>query len=82
MLRKIYVAVDCRDDAERDAVQGVMNEVSNMRVLNGAQIVSMAPMVKAKKDVIGQMFGLIAQRGPQALASVQGGILIAKMLKK
>lgn len=71
-LRKIYLAIDCKDDAERNAVQTLANEISNMRALNGAQLISIAPTLYNNKDSLRRLFRLIATGGPKALLSMEG----------
>ena len=50
MLRKIIIAVDCADDAERDRVQNIATEVSNMRILDGRKMVGIWPYVQSHKS--------------------------------
>lgn len=78
-LRKIIVAVDCADDNERDIVQGVFQEISNMRVLNGTQIKKMIPLIKKNKSELIELFGLITKDGIGSLLSIKGGRLIARL---
>lgn len=43
-LRKIFLAVECADDNERDIVQSLANELSNSRILNARTLINMKPM--------------------------------------
>lgn len=80
-LRKINIAVDCVDDAERDAVQRVMEEISAMRLFNGNAIVGMYPYMKAHQSELVQLFKMIRNDGVKSLFSVNGGILLSKLAK-
>lgn len=78
-LRKIYVAVDCADDAERDEVQHIMEQISAMRLFKGRAIVSMYPYLQAHQSELMQLFRMIQQNGVKALFSVNGGIILSKL---
>ena len=80
-LRKINIAVDCVDDAERDAVQRVMEEISAMRLFNVNALVGMYPNMKAHQSELIQLFRLIRQNGVKSLFSVNGGVLLSKLAK-
>lgn len=80
-LRKIIIAVDCTDDAQRDRVQSIMNEVSGMRVLDGMKIEGMYPYFKSHyRELIG-LFNLIGHGGVKALLSAQGIGLVTKLAR-
>ena len=75
-LRKIFLAVECADDVERDAMQNLANEISNMRVLNAHELLTMAPLFRANKDAFAKLFKMIAKGGPKALLSMEGAKLL------
>ena len=75
-LRKIFLAIDCATDDERDAVQNLANEISNLRVLDGSKLLSLAPAFRANKEAFGKLFTLIANGGPKALLSMDGAKLL------
>ena len=81
MLRKIIIAVDCADDAERDRVQAIATEVSNMRILDGRKMVGIWPYVQAHKGDIQQLFGLITDGGIKALMSGRGIQLLTRLTR-
>lgn len=81
MLRKIIIAVDCADDAERDRVQAIATEVSNMRILDGRMMVGIWPYVQAHKGDIQQLFSLISEDGIKALMSGRGIQLLTRLTR-
>lgn len=80
-LRKIYLAVECANDQERDTVQGIANELSNMRVMNANSIIKMMPIVEKYKAEFTQLFQMITRDGISSLMSIRGGMLIGKLTK-
>lgn len=70
-LRKIFLAVECADDNERDIVQSLANELSNSRILNARTLINMKPM-----------FDMISQNGIGSILSVKGGMIISKLAKR
>ena len=81
MLRKIIIAVDCADDNERDRVQQIATEVSNMRILDGRKMVGIWPYVQAHKGDIQQLFSLISEGGIKGIVSGRGIQLLTKLTK-
>lgn len=81
MLRKIIIAVDCADDNERDRVQNIATEVSNMRILDGRKMVGVWPYVQAHKGDIQQLFSLISEGGIKALLSGKGVQLLTRLTR-
>ena len=82
MLRKLYVVVDCKDDAEKDAVQNALNELSNSRVLSGSAIVNMFPLFMKNKNDLMELFNMIRTKGVGSLLSIKGGMLIKRLSSK
>lgn len=81
-LRKIYIAVECADDAQRDIIQGIFNEVSNMRIFNGSQIQGMYPFVRAHQNELYQLFTMVGKNGIKSLMSASGIALVTKLAKR
>lgn len=81
MLRKIIIAVDCADDSERDRVQQIATEVSNMRILDGHKMVGIWPYIQAHKGDIQQLFSLITEGGIKALLSGKGVQLLTRLTR-
>ena len=81
MLRKIIIAVDCADDAERDRVQAIATEVSNMRILDGRMMVGIWPYVQAHKGDMQQLFSLVSEGGVKALVSGKGVQLLMRFAR-
>lgn len=80
--RKIYLAIDCEDDAQRDALQKIFNEISNMRVLNATQIQGMYPFFRQHQSELEQIFSLVKNKGVKGLISMQGANLLNRLTKK
>lgn len=81
MLKKVYLVVDVADEEEKQRVQGVMNDVSNMRVLKGSQIVSMYPYFKKHEMELIQLFRMVGTGGIKSLMSGKGIGLITKLAR-
>lgn len=81
MLRKIIIAVDCADDAERDRVQQIANEVSNMRMLTGNRIVGMYPYIQAHRGDIAEIFGIVSNSGIKGIVSAKGIQLLTRLTR-
>ena len=74
MLKKIYLVIDVQDEAQRDRVQQIANELSNMRALNGTQIENIYPYYRQYENDIRQLFCHIqAFFGRQLLVSCNAG---------
>lgn len=80
-LRKIILAVDCDDDNERDAVQQIAQEISDMRVLSAKSMLRMKPMFDSNRNELMQLFYFIANKGIKSLLSFEGGKLLMKFKK-
>lgn len=81
-LRKIIIAVDCADDAQRDRVQDIVNEISGMRMLDGGKIEGMYPFFRLHHDEISQLFSMISRNGIKSVMSGQGLALITKLARR
>lgn len=82
MLRKVYLVIECGDDRQKEEVQHVMNDISNMRVLTGDRLLAMYPFFKTHQRELASLFGMIAQNGIKSLFSVQGAMLLKSLTKK
>lgn len=80
--RKIYIAIDCADDTERDRVQAIFNELSNARFLDGKDLLNMMPAFDRNRDDLMLLFQMIKVGGVKSLMSVKGGSLIAKLARR
>ena len=82
MLKKIYLVIDVQDEAQRDRVQQIANELSNMRALNGTQIENIYPYYRQYENDIRQLFHSVSQNGFNAQTMVTVGKLATKMIRK
>lgn len=82
MLRKLFIAIDCDDDAQVQAIQQELNELSNSRVLTGKKIMSMLPYYKSHRNTLNELFKLVSQGGVKAVLSMKGAQLMSKLTSK
>lgn len=82
MLRKLFIAIDCDDDAQVQAIQQELNELSNSRVLTGRKLMSMLPYYKSHRNTLNELFKLVSQGGVKAAISIKGAQLISKLTSK
>lgn len=81
-LRKIYLAVECYDDIERDKVQELANEISNTRSLKAPSLLNMAPLYYSNREELTKLFSIISTKGVKGLLSIEGGLLLKKLASK
>ena len=82
MLKKVFLAIECADEKQRDEVQLVLNELSNARMVTGEMLLKAYPLYKQREGEIRQLFGLVATNGVKGLMSIQGAALLAKIAKQ
>lgn len=82
MLRKLFIAIDCDDDAQVQAIQQELNELSNSRVLTGRKIMSMLPYYKSHRNTLNELLKLVSQGGIKGVLSVKGAQLMSKLTSK
>lgn len=81
-LRKIVLAVECENDQEKELVQSMANEISNLRVLKGSTMINMLPIFNNNREELIQLFSMVSNNGVKSLLSIQGGLLIKKLASK
>jgi hypothetical protein len=81
MLRKLNIAIDCADDAQKEDVQRVLQDISGMGLLQGGQILAIYPFFKKHQRDIIQLFNLLTKNGPKAILSLEGAALINNLRK-
>ena len=82
MLKKIYLVIDVLDEAQRDRVQQIANELSNMRALNGTQIENIYPYYRQYENDIRQLFWNVSHNGFNTQTMMTIGKLASKMIRK
>lgn len=82
MLKKVFLAIECADEKQRDEAQLVLNEISNARVITAERLVKAYPLFKAREAEIRQLFGIVSQSGIKGLLSVQGASLLTQLMRK
>lgn len=82
MLKKVFLAIECADEKQRDEAQTILNEISNARVITAERLIKGYPIYKQRELEIRQLFAIISQSGAKGLMSMQGVSLITKLMKK
>ena len=82
MLKKVFLAIECADEKQRDEAQTILNEISNARVITAERLIKAYPIYKQREPEIRQLFAIISQSGAKGLMSMQGVSLITKLMKK
>ena len=80
MLRKIYIAVECRDDAQKERVQKIAEEISQMRMFDGDALESIYPELKKRKQKISEMIHYIMVNGVQGVKSFKFIGLLSELI--
>lgn len=81
-IRKLYIAIECADDAQKARLQQILDELSNSRILTADKIISAYPMYKERENDLRQLFSMISNGGVKALMSVQGATILAKLARR
>lgn len=82
MLKKVFLAIECADEKQRDEAQLILNELSNARVITADKIIKAYPLFKAREPQIRQLFGIVAQSGVKGLLSMQGASLLTQLIRQ
>lgn len=82
MLKKVFLAIECADEKQRDEAQLILNEISNARIITAERLAKAYPIYKQREPEIRQLFAIISQGGAKGLMSMQGVSLITKLMKK
>lgn len=82
MLKKIFLVIDVTDEAQRDRVQQIANEVSNMRPFNGTQVENIYPFYRQYESDIRQLFYNVSHNGFNTQTMMSIGKLASKMIRK
>lgn len=82
MLKKVFLAIECADEKQRDELQPILNEISAMRVITAEQFLKAWPLIKARQGEIRNLFALIAQNGVKGIMSMQGVSAITQLMRK
>ena len=78
MLQKVFIVIDFDNDDQKQQVQAELNA----RVLKGAKLCSMLPLLQKKKKDIFEMFHMIATGGVKSIMSMRGAQLIKNLTSK
>ena len=77
--RKIYIAVDCADDAQKDRVQQIAQELSQLGI-SGNDVEAIYPEFKKRRANIAEVVQYIRQNGPGGVKSFKFVSLISNLL--
>ena len=61
--RKIFIAVDCQNDAEVENIQQFSKELSQMLQLKGVDVLRLAPAIRKNRDLLAHTIRTIAADG-------------------
>lgn len=68
--RKIYLAIDCRDDEEAQRVQKVAEDMSSLFRLSARDIINFYPAIKSNAGLLKTSIKALSRDGKKGLASV------------
>lgn len=78
-LRKLYFVVDCKDDAQKEQVQSILNQISETRAFTGSDVIKIKPMFEKNKGTFIQIFKAISNGG---MSGIMKSIPLLTRLKK
>ena len=81
MLGKVYIVLDFDNEEQKQYVQKVLEDISNMRIVSGRQIEQIYPFYQRHKGEINELFSMISNGGDKSIMSMRGAGLIAKLSK-
>lgn len=82
MLKKVFLAIECADEKQRDEAQLILNEISNARIITAEMLIKGYPMFKQREAEIRQLFSLMVNSGVKGLLSMQGASLLTQLMRK
>lgn len=68
--RKIYIAIDCNNDAEAQAAQEFAKEISQMFQMKAADILKVAPLVRKNGSLILKTIQTISTEGTKGVVKM------------
>lgn len=68
--RKVFIAVDCVDETEVEAVQQFGKELSSIMKLNASDVLRIAPMVRKNSGLIMTVIRTISAEGAKGVAKM------------
>lgn len=81
MLGKVYIVLDFDNEDQKQYVQKVFEDISNMRIVSGRLIEQIYPFYQRHKGEINELFNMVSTSGVKSLMSMRGAGLIAKLSK-
>lgn len=81
MLKKVFLAIECADEKQRDEAQLVLTEISNMRIIDADKLIKAYPMFKQRETEIRQLFAIVSQNGVKGLLSMQGASVLTQLMR-
>lgn len=82
MFKKIYIAVDVTDEAQRIRLQRIAEDLSNARLFNGTQLENIYPMYQQYQGEISQLFHQVSRNGFGTQTMISIGKLASKLIKR
>ena len=69
-FRKIFIAVDCKNEAEVEAVQQFAKELSQVLQLKSSDILRLAPAIRKNRDLLVYTVRTIASDGIKGVMKI------------
>ena len=69
-FRKIFIAVDCKNEAEVEAVQQFAKELSQALQLKSSDILRLAPAIRKNRDLLVHTIRTIATDGIKGVMKI------------
>lgn len=69
-FRKIFIAVDCKNEAEVEAVQQFAKELSQVLQLKSSDILRLAPAIRKNRDLLVHTVRTIAADGIKGVMKI------------
>lgn len=69
-FRKIFIAVDCKNEAEVEAVQQFAKELSQVLQLKSSDILRLAPAIRKNRDLLVHTVRTIASDGIKGVMKI------------
>lgn len=70
-LRKIYIAINCQDDAQKERVQKIAEELSGIYQIDGAMLEAVYPQLQKKRNEIYWIIQHIKENGVKGIKSMK-----------
>lgn len=81
-FRRLNIAVDCANEAEKQAVQDVLDELSNILRIKGEWVIKSAPLLKKHQSIIYRSVKTIGSTEAKWHEKTAAAISLLSLIKK